>query len=227
LTDAKELVMLSHTKTIRRASRTRARLADKRDQSARITYEQFLRRDAEDQHVEWVDGRVVEMPPISTEHDDLAGLLYLILRIWIEAHEAGLLKHDPFQMKTGPGLPGRAPDILFVAKKNLARLKKTHLQGPADLVIEIVSPGSVTIDRGDKYKEYEQGGVREYWLIDPLRKQADFYLLGRDGFYQRIDLTKDGIFQSAVLKGLWLRADWLFRSPLPSAAEILKAWDLP
>ena len=41
----------------------------------KISYEEFLRRDGEDNHVEWVDGEIVMMAPISDEHDDVAGFL--------------------------------------------------------------------------------------------------------------------------------------------------------
>jgi Uma2 family endonuclease len=91
--------------------------------------------------------------------------------------------------------------------------------------VEIISPGSQSIDRGDKYYEYEEGGVREYWLIDPLRKKAEFYLLGRNGQY-RLAPTEGDVFRSVVLKGLWLDVGWLWRKPLPSVLAVQKEWKL-
>src|SRR5258706_12998963 len=139
----------------------------------RMTYREFLERFDDGRHVEWINGEVVEMPPIGEDQDRLDLFLLRLLGEFLEHHPAGVLRHDPFNMKTGPDLPGRAPDVLFVANKNVKRLKKTYLQGPADLAVEIVSPGSKAIDRGDKFYEYEQGGVSEYWLIDPQRKSAE------------------------------------------------------
>jgi len=189
--------------------------------AVRITYEDFLEREWDDPHVEWVDGQVIMMAPISDEHDDVAGLLYSLLRAFVEKRGLGVVKHDPFQMKTGPKLPGRAPDILFLAKKNLARKKKTHVEGPADAVVEVISPDSRGIDRGDKFFEYEAGGVKEYWLIDPERKQAEFYNLGRDGIYRPAPVT-DGIFRSGVIKRFWLRVSWLWQRPLPHLVDLHK-----
>ena len=50
------------------------------------------------------------------------------------------------------------------------------MEGGPSLVVEIVSPGSATIDRVDKFREYERAGVGEYWIIDPRhqKQQADF-----------------------------------------------------
>jgi Uma2 family endonuclease len=135
----------------------------------------------------------------------------------------GELRRDPFNMKTGPKLPGRAPDILFVAKKNLKRLKKTYLQGPADLAIEIVSPGSRAIDRGDKYFEYEQGGVGEYWLLDPHRKRAEFYQRDKSGLYTAAPLDPDGVYHCKAISGLWVKPSW-FWYPFPTLAAVRREW---
>ena len=130
-----------------------------------MTYEAFLEYDFDNPHVEWVDGEVVMMAPVSGEHQDVAGLLYTLFTHFVEEHDVGKVRYDPFQMKTGTDLPGRAPDVQVILKKNLRRLKTNHLAGPADLVVEVISPGSRGTDRGDKFYEYEKGGVKEYWLI--------------------------------------------------------------
>ena len=65
--------------------------------------------------------------------------------------------------------------MLFVATERRERIQSAYLDGPADLAVEIVSPESIARDRGDKFAEYEAGGVREYWLMNPARREALFY----------------------------------------------------
>ena len=60
-----------------------------------------------------------------------------------------------------------------MATDHLGRFKENRLEGAADLVVEIISPESVDRDRDRKFYEYEQGGILEYWLIDPLRRWVD------------------------------------------------------
>ncbi|MBA3441832.1 MAG: Uma2 family endonuclease [Pyrinomonadaceae bacterium] len=194
--------------------------------SAKMTYEEFLAWADEDTWAEWVDGEVIYMSPVSDLHQDLADFLTALLRFFTETYQLGVIRSAPFQMKIGPKLSGREPDVLFISSEHLDRLKKTFLDGPADLVIEIVSPESRARDRGDKFYEYEQGGVREYWLLDPLRKQAEFYQLGEDGIYHLATITQDGIYRSVVLKGLEMKVDWLWQEPLPSLLSVLKEWRL-
>ncbi len=101
-----------------------------------------------------------------------------------------------------------------------------HLQGSADVVVEIISPESQTRDRGEKFFEYEKGGVREYWLINPDRKQAEFYLRDAKGIFQLTPIGKDGVFTSKISRGFWLKPAWLFQHPPPSEWSIIKQWKL-
>lgn len=191
-----------------------------------MSYEEFLDWEGGTQHVEWVDGNIVLMSPVSREHQAIGLFLIKILTAFVEARELGTLQYEPFQMKTGPDLPGRAPDILFVSKKNLGRLKRLYLEGPADLVVEIISQGTRAVDRGKKFDEYQQGGVEEYWLIEPALRQAEFYQRGEDGIYRLGEIASNGIYRSKVLAGLWLKVDWLWQEPLPPLLTILREWKL-
>ena len=194
--------------------------------TGRMSYEEFLASYGNGEHLEWVDGKIQTMSPISREHSDVGLFLLSLMKSFVETKDLGVVLYDPFQMKTGPDLPGRAPDILFVAKKNLPRLKRLFLEGPGDLVVEIISPSSRAVDRGEKFFEYEEGGVPEFWLIDPDRKQAEFYLRGPDGIYRPVAAGADGIYHCQAMPGLWLKVDWLWQSPLPATLSVLREWKL-
>jgi Uma2 family endonuclease len=194
--------------------------------TAKLTYEEFLAQADEDVRAEWVNGEVIKLSPPSIQHQRIVSFLAALLQHFVEAHQLGVVIPSPVQMKTGPELPGREPDILFVSNAHRARLKNTYLDGPADLAVEIISPESRARDRGDKFYEYEQGGVREYWLIDPIRKQAEFYQLGADNIYTPAHVADDGLFRSIVLDGLTLKVAWLWQEPLPLLLAVLREWGL-
>lgn len=192
----------------------------------KLTYEQFLEWCDEDTWAEWVDGEVIVLTPASDKHQNLADFLTAILRVYAEAHGVGVVRSAPFQMKTGPDLPGREPDILFISREHLDRLKESYLDGPADLVVEIASPESRLRDRGEKFAEYEMGGVGEYWLIDPEEQRADFYLLGEDGRYRIAELEPGEPYYSQIVSGFWIKVEWLWREPLPPILEALRELEL-
>lgn len=198
------------------------RLAPTKEEGGRrMTFEEFLTWCDEDTWAEWVDGEVQMVSPASDRHQDLADFLTAVVRIFVEARGLGVVRSAPFLMKMGPELPGREPDLVFVSREHLGRLKATYLDGPADLVVEIVSPESRVRDRGEKFYEYETAGVREYWLIDPEREEARFYRLGERGWYEPVPPDEEGLYRSEVVPGFWLKVDWLWQEPLPSPIRIV------
>lgn len=180
----------------------------------RMSYEEFLPWCDEDTWAAWVDGEVVILSPALERHQDLAAVLTSILRIFTEVRELGIVRPAPFYMKLvcmrlGPSGSGREPDLLFVAREHLHHLRPTLSEGPADLVVEITSPESFSLDRGEKYVEYETAGIPEYWLIDPDRQQAEFSQLSLGGRCRVVLPDTGGIYRSTVLPGFWLRVAWL------------------
>src|SRR5258708_6827332 len=142
----------------------------------KMSYEEFLEWHPDSGMAEWVNGEAFVMAPPATNHQKIAGFLYRCLSFYVEWKALGIVFIAPVQMK----LPnsGREPDVLFVATEGQAKDVGRYLNGPADLAVEVISPDSRTRDRVDKFREYAQAGVREYWLVDSIRKQADFYTLG-------------------------------------------------
>lgn len=187
----------------------------------RMTFEEFLEWDAEGTRAEWVNGEVQFHSPVTNLHDELRGLLLCVVGGFAEERELGVVRSEPFVMKTGPTLPGRTPDLLFLAKENRGRIQRTHLEGPADVAVEIVSRDSRRRDARDKYAEYEAGGVREYWLLDQPRREPFFYRLGEDGRYQQVTLSPEGVFRSEAVPGFWLRVEWLWQDPPPRVRALL------
>lgn len=204
----------------------------------KISFEDYLVK-YDGQHAEWIDGEVVliygeqnlipdygenSTMSASYQHQDLCDFLIAVLRAFVEENDLGAVITAPMTMKVNER--GREPDIFFVSKNNLNRLKKTYLDGAADLIIEIISPESRGRDRGDKFYEYEKAGVKEYWLIDYERKQAEFYNLGKNGIYQVSQPDENQIYHSKVLKNLSLNVKWLWQKKLPTLIEALKEWKL-
>ncbi|NUQ38607.1 MAG: Uma2 family endonuclease [Caldilineales bacterium] len=187
-------------------------------QPERLTYEEFLAWADEDTLAEWVDGAILMTSPASNEHQDLVRFLTTILSVFVEAHALGVIRPAPFQMKL---THGREPDLLFVAAQHQNRLHSSYLDGPADLVIEIISPESVSRDRGEKFIEYEAGGVPEYWLLDPQRCWAEFYHLQGER-YRLAFAGGEGEYHSTVLPGFGLRVQWLWQQPLPRVLDVLR-----
>ena len=109
--------------------------------------------------------------------------------------------------------PHRAiqPDVLFISKERLSIIRRC-VRGPADLVAEVVSPGTRHRDRIEKRDLYEQYGVREFWLIDPEAKTVEVFFL-EDEQYRLLGRFRPGqTAESRLLRGFKVAVDRLFVS---------------
>ena len=184
-----------------------------------LSYEQFLEWTDEDTSAEWEDGRVIIRPSETNIHQDLLGFLLSILGIYVEERRVGVVRQIPFQMKLAHS--GREPDIMVISNVHQNRLRTFYLDGPADLVVEIISQESIKRDRGTKFVEYEAAAIPEYWLIDPLRNWAEFYQLDDKGCYTPTFAGRQGTYDSPMLPGFSLCVDWLWQMPLPPVLDVL------
>lgn len=196
--------------------------------SGPVTYEEFLEWADEETHAEWVDGQIILMPVTVNRHHDriLSFLRWLFVQV-TRLGQVGSVHGEPFQMRLSPLGRGRAPDLFFVRLERAHLVEAHYMDGPADLVVEIVSPESMHRDRVEKLAEYERARVPEYWLVDYEQTIAEFRVLGSDGRYRVVFSASTGLYQSAVLPQLRLRVEWLWQEPGPDMGDVLRVLDQP
>ena len=184
--------------------------------TARATYEEYLALPQADRLIEWVNGEVIYHRPPLEIHQSLVGYLYHLLRSFVSFSNLGRVYVAPFEMKCRPEANSREPDVLFVAQANLGRIGEKRLEGPADLIVEVVSDDSVARDFDDKFIEYQECGVAEYWIVDPRprRQRALFHQRAADGLFELI-APREGIYHSRAIPGFWLKTAWLWAMPDP------------
>ncbi len=187
-----------------------------------VTFEEYLERFA-GMHCELVDGNVIKMSPVSLSHNNLQLYLIGLLSAYFGHRPIGKILSQPFVQRLLLVDSKREPDLFIVLNENLARLTQTYLDGPADICIEIASPGTEDVDRGDKFLEYEAGGVGEYWLFDPRRREALFYRLSADGLYEQQLPDASGNYRTFRLPNFVLHVPTLWQATLPDYLATGKA----
>ena len=194
------------------------------DSRLRMSYEEFLAWVGEETHAEWVEGEVLVFTPPKTKHERVSRLLYYLFGLYVEYFGLGEVFDAPFEMVLIPGRLSREPDLLFVAREHAHRITAERLDGPADLVIELISDSSVVRDRDVKFAEYQAAGIPEYWLVDSRHGQESLrpFALTPDGRYRPIVPDSAGRYRSLVLPGFWIDPAWLWADPSPSALTLLK-----
>ncbi|MFT3785920.1 MAG: Uma2 family endonuclease [Tepidisphaeraceae bacterium] len=191
--------------------------------SLRMTEDEFVRWADEENRAEWVDGEVTVKMSVEEVHDVLQRAIASAVEQLALKRKLGEVRGPEFTMRLPQRPSRREPDVLFVATENVGRLEKKKLEGPADLVLEIVSPESRHRDYREKFAEYQAAGVREYWIIDPGHQAVDAYRLDeKTREYVEIPADAEKRFCSVVLPGFWLRPTDLFTDPLPRALQLMK-----
>jgi Uma2 family endonuclease len=125
--------------------------------------------------------------------------MYARLRAFVRERELGEVHVAPLPVRLWPGKI-REPDIFFIAKEHADRIAEQAC-GVPDLVVEVTSPGTREVDRGDKFSEYARAGVREYWVVDPGARTIEVFVL-RGRVYELLDKYSPGTrARSEVLSG--------------------------
>jgi Uma2 family endonuclease len=185
----------------------------------RMTEEEFVEWSS-DFWAEWIDGEIIMMMAVNRDHASLQDFLYRLLGMFVEERGLGRTFAEPYQIRLHPQRRRRAPDIMFVSKDRSDIIKKNHIEGGPDLIIEIVSPESESRDWRDKYLEYESAGVREYWVVNPTSGRTEAYTLSQDGKYSPTP-ELNGKISSTVLPGFHIRPAWILAQPLPRVRDAL------
>ena len=99
-------------------------------------------------------------------------------------------------------------------------LPQQELRAAQLLVIEVLSESSRTRDLKEKASDYEAAGVREYWAVDPARREITVHRLEDRAF--EVLTVKAGRVESTAVPGYWVRVEWLGQRPLPGKLESLR-----
>jgi Uma2 family endonuclease len=191
--------------------------------AAGVSLEDYMERYA-GQHYEWVEGMVIRMVPEELKHNDLVYYLYFLFQAYFELKPIGRVVGRPFTLRL-PQFPNRRrePDLMIVLKSNPNELKDTFMNGAPDICIEVVSEESTVRDHGDKFAEYEAGGVPEYWILDILRRETRFYRLGDEKRYVRQNETAQGVYHTPALPYFMLSMTMLWQDNFPGSGATYNA----
>ena len=92
------------------------------------------------------------------------------------------------------------PDISVICDPSKLDEKGCH--GAPDWIIEIVSPGSRSMDYYKKLFKYRTAGVREYWVLDPEKEVVTVYNFEQDNMqeYSFGDDVPVGIYEGFTIR---------------------------
>lgn len=135
----------------------------------------------EEKHVELLDGVFYDMAAPSVIHQRIIGELYMQIAGYIKEKGGECVPMlSPVDVKLDEDEYTMVqPDLLIVCDPN--KIKDERVEGAPDFVLEVVSPSSGARDYVKKVAKYMAAGVREYWILDPVKKRVMVYDFENDG----------------------------------------------
>jgi len=187
-----------------------------------VTFNEFMELIRDDEKADLIEGVIYMASPDNVEHNEDLAWLAKLLGVFAEmAGLAGItITVNRVAYRLSPN-EAPEPDIAVLLPEHRDRVRKGYVIGPPDIAIEIVSPSSVDRDYKMKRRQYEKGGVREYWIFDPDEKRSTFLVREGDRFVEVP--TPDGVFASRVLPVFRLDTRWLWQQPRPPTIPLVQA----
>jgi Uma2 family endonuclease len=149
------------------------------------------------ERAELIDGIIYYMAPPSGKHQEILTDLVTEINNYIKKNKGNCKVYAaPYAVfLNDDNTTYVEPDISVVCDKN----KRTNkgCVGAPDWIIEIVSPSSRKMDYFFKLFKYKESGVREYWVLDPIRKLIFVYNfeLNEMNYYDINDKVKADIYE--------------------------------
>jgi len=137
--------------------------------------------------------------PAKYQHTEAVANLAMLLRAYVKSRNLGTVGHE--KMLISLSRNDYEPDICYYRPDKSDLFKPEQMRFPApDMVVEVLSPTTETIDRTLKYDDYAAHGVAEYWLVDPETETVEQYGLRGDR-YELIIKARTGTVTSVAIPG--------------------------
>ena len=169
------------------------------------TYRDYCAIPEDGRRHEILDGEHFMSPSPGVRHQRLSRRLYDALSAWLKQGKEGELFYAPLDVVLSD-FDVVQPDVIWLSETSQAYLTEANVQGPPDLVVEILSPSSRRQDQSIKLDLYQRFGVREYWLVDPeVAEVRCWSLVGeRFGRPRLFEASRGDAMSSPLLPGFTL-----------------------
>lgn len=157
---------------------------------------------SDDVKVELIDGEIYNMASPGVVHQEILWRLTALIDEYIDT-KGGQCKVIPdldTKLSTDRDTIVR-PDISVVCDPD--KLTEKRCEGSPDWIIEIASPGDPKHDYLTKLELYQRVGVREYWIVDPMKHSVIAYRMTEENFdttcYTFNDNISAGIYDDLTI----------------------------
>lgn len=178
-----------------------------------MAFEEYIKlRNESDELLEYIDGIVCMSPSPSTNHQRISAKLTTEFMLFLKGKSCEVLA-APYDIELhNDNIEGKKiviPDLSVICNKE--GFTNNKYIGVPTLIVEILSPSNQSHDLVTKLNIYMKYGVKEYWIINPMKESITIYNLDENGYYEQEAVeSHKGIVNSKVLNGFNVDLEYLF-----------------
>ncbi|EHQ91987.1 hypothetical protein DesyoDRAFT_5053 [Desulfosporosinus youngiae DSM 17734] len=180
----------------------------------RYTYAEYLVW-AEDERWELIDGIAYNVAAPSRRHQEILGELFYQIRSYLTEKPCKIYA-APFDVRFSELEEDEQirnvvqPDLTVICDES--KLDDKGCLGAPDLVIEVISPTTISLDYVKKLALYEKYRVKEYWIVHPIDNTVMVFVLGKDHQYGKPGIyTEDSHLESRVFPDIGIDLKQVFK----------------
>ena len=158
---------------------------------------------------EVIDGELHVTPAPSLGHQTAASTLLAYLWNYVRPRRLGQVVTAPVGVVLEEET-GVQPDLVYVSRERSNIIVERGVEGAPDLVVEVLSPGTQSRDRGIKMRAYAKAGIAHYWMLDHRARTLEAYELGEQGYGPAQVYGPGSTFRPALFPGLEIPVDDLW-----------------
>ncbi|MFP4008976.1 MAG: Uma2 family endonuclease [Spirulinaceae cyanobacterium] len=180
------------------------------------SFEDYLSyQDDSDKLYELFNGELIEVPPESGLNSEIATFLLLQFAAIIDYRR---VRGHGLELEVRGEPRNRYPDLTIIPEEHIQQLKTRNTIrldfAPPLLVVEVVSPGEIQRHRDyiAKRMQYQDCGIREYWIVDPQTQTILILELTETGYREVGNFSNDDLIQSPGFSNLNLSVSAIFNA---------------
>ena len=175
----------------------------------RVSYADLERAPEDGRRYELYDGEVFVVPAPAPRHQFVVQAIAERFVAFTRAH-GGIALISPIDILFSDYDVLQPDIVLFQASRRDLVPLDTPIRARPDVVVEVLSPSTVSTDRGKKLQVFARYGVPEYWIVDPIAERIEVHLLDQGVYELRFTAGHDEVVRSILLPALRFPAAVVF-----------------
>jgi Uma2 family endonuclease len=185
------------------------------DSSMTYTYADYLKWQFEER-LELFRGKIFQLSAPNTKHQDISGNIFVPIALFLKKKPCKVFA-APFDVRLPVKNKTKDNEVTTVVQPDICvicdetKIDSRGCCGAPDLIVEILSPGNSKKEVRLKYELYEEAGVKEYWIINPVEENVVVFILNDNGKFSGLKMyATDDEISSVAISGLKINLKEIF-----------------